>query len=263
MAPTSHRQTGFVARNRRVSRRFERRLPHTTPDLHDLYARTVARHIDAQPGQTVVDLGAGRSSRFAPLYDHTNGTTVIGVDVSAAELRANTDVDVPVVIEPGGPLPFADGAVDLLVSRSTLEHVAGVDRMLAEVQRVLAPGAVTIHVFPSKLAPFSLLNRLLPRRVTTWLLHRLVPGSDGRLGFPAHYEHCTATAMERALRRHGLEVVRTRVSYYQSRYFAFLVPLYVASVAYELLVRRLGRRDLAATVLIEAVKPADGGSVTV
>lgn len=250
--------TAFIDANRRRSKRLERRLPHTRPRLHVRYARTVARYVDKRPGRRVVDLGAGRESHFAALQDPGSSAEIVGVDVDADELAMNADVDTKVVIAPGAPLPFADASVDLVVSRSVLEHVAGVEATLAEAHRILVPGGRTIHVFASKRAPFSLLNRVLPLRASSWLLRNLVPGSDGRLGFPARYEHCTASQMEQVLRRQGFEVERTEVSYYQSDYFGFLVPLYLLSVGYELIVRALGRRELAAVVMVVGRKPAAG-----
>ncbi|WP_052664309.1 class I SAM-dependent methyltransferase [Nitriliruptor alkaliphilus] len=247
--------TAFVEANRRRSKRLERRLPHTRPRLHVRYARTVARYADKRPDRVVVDLGAGRASHFVALQDPRSTAEIVGVDVDGGELALNEEVDSRVVVAPGAPLPFADASVDLVVSRSVLEHIAGVEATLAEAHRILVPGGRTIHVFASKRAPFSLLNRVLPGRASSWLLRNLVPGSDGRLGFPAHYEHCTASQMEQVLRRQGFEVERTEVSYYQSDYFGFLLPLYALSVVYERIVRAFGRRDLAATVLIVARKP--------
>lgn len=248
----------FVRRNRRRSKRIERRLPHATPRLHDRYAATVARHLNARRGQTVIDLGAGRSCHFASLRRPDVGGAIIGVDVSAEQLRANDDLDAKVLVAPGAPLPFGDGTADLFVSRSALEHIDGVASVLAEAHRVLRPGGHTIHVFPSKLAPFAIINRVLPRRVARRLLRTLVPGSDQRLGFRAYYDHCTAAAMEQLLRRSGFEVVETQVSYYQSHYFGFFVPLFLLSAGYELVVRALGLRRLAATVLIVARRPPVG-----
>ena len=44
------------------------------------------------------------------------------------------------------------------------------------------------------------------------------------------------------------------LSYYQSRYFGFFVPLYLMSALYEALIRALGIRDLSAYLLIVARK---------
>jgi ribosomal protein S18 acetylase RimI-like enzyme len=61
--------------------------------------------------------------------------------------------------------------------------------------------------------------------------------------------------MRRLLERAGFEVVEERVRYYQAEYFSWFVPLYLVNAAYELVVYRLGVRDLAAAVLVVARKP--------
>ncbi len=47
-------------------------------------------------------------------------------------------------------LPFPDEAFDVVVSTQVLEHVRNKAETLREVSRVLKPGGVTLHVFPSK-----------------------------------------------------------------------------------------------------------------
>ncbi len=46
--------------------------------------------------------------------------------------------------------PHSDGAMDLLVSNQVLEHVADIDHFMSETRRVLRPGGVAVHLFPSR-----------------------------------------------------------------------------------------------------------------
>ena len=54
------------------------------------------------------------------------------------------------------------------------------------------------------------------------------------------------------LEEHGFEVCAAEVSYYQSHYFGFFVPLYLASVLWELVLMAFRARDSAATLLFVA-----------
>ena len=45
-----------------------------------------------------------------------------------------------VELEPDAPLPFDDGAFDLVLCAETIEHVRDVQLLLSEVRRVLRPG---------------------------------------------------------------------------------------------------------------------------
>jgi SAM-dependent methyltransferase len=63
-------------------------------------------------------------------------------------------------------LTFADDSVDLLITSETLEHVPDLDRALAEIRRVLAPGGRHVFTVPQ-----------LPGTPTTFARARL--GADG------------------------------------------------------------------------------------
>jgi hypothetical protein len=103
-------------------------------------------------------------------------------------------------------------------------------------------------------------NRALPEACSSVLLRALVPGSAGRLGFPAYYDRTSASEITRLLESHGFSVADLRVSYYQSPYFESVIPLFVLSALYELCIRALGLRNLAAYVVVVAERrpePAD------
>lgn len=248
----------FLEANREASRYLEARLPQARVNTQTIYRETVAEYMNARPGQVVVDVGGGKSCSFADRRRPELGTKIIAVDVSAEELAVNEDADEKHVADVTGGLPLGDEEADLVVSHSVLEHLTSVRPFVADTRRVLKPGGYTIHRFPSKLAPFSVANRLLPRELSRRLLKALIPGSSGRLGFPAYYDRCTDHGMRRLLEEEGFEVVGSRVSYYQSDYFEFALPVYLVSALYELVVSALRLRPLAATVVVVARKPGAG-----
>ena len=248
----------FLEANRRASRYLEARLPQARVNTQRIYQETVAEYMNARPRQVVVDVGGGKRCSFAHHRVPELGTKIVAVDVSAEELAVNTDVDEKHVADVTDGLPVGDEEADLVVSHSVLEHLTSVRPFVADTHRVLKPGGYTIHRFPSKLAPFSVANRLLPRDVSRRLLRALIPGSSGRLGFPAHYDSCTDHRMRRLLEEEGFEIVSSRVSYYQSDYFEFALPVYVVSALYEIVISALKLRPLAATVVVVARKPVAG-----
>jgi SAM-dependent methyltransferase len=240
--------------NQRAARRIERRLPAARRELRADYVETVARHMNARPGPTlVVDLGSGRECAFARRRVPGRAITVVGVDASDEELRFNADIDERRVADVARGLPFGDGEVSVLASSSVLEHLPDTGALVAETARILAPGGHAIHMFPSKRSPFALANRLLPRGLAERLLRIFMPWSRG--GFEAHYDHCTAAAMSRLHREHGLEVVEVRAGYYQAEYFAPALPLYLLAALWDSVVHALDVRPLAATVLLVARRP--------
>ena len=49
-----------------------------------------------------------------------------------------------------GRLPFPDAHFGLVVNNQVMEHVDDLDRALAEIHRVLAPGGLLLSIFPSR-----------------------------------------------------------------------------------------------------------------
>jgi SAM-dependent methyltransferase len=99
-------------------------------------------------------------------------------------------------------LPFPDGAFDAIVSCSTLDHfesLADLERALAELARVLAPGGRLLVTLDNAGNPLVALRNRLPRG---WLAStRIVPCYVGAT--------CDSEGLVRRLRALGLDVRRT------------------------------------------------------
>jgi SAM-dependent methyltransferase len=249
----------FFALNRRASQWVARRLPHAQDDLFARYEEAVVAAMNERPGQVVIDVGGGKTCPFTARRRPALGTRVFGVDVDRGEIARNREVDAATIGDASRGLPFADRSVDVIASRMVIEHLPDLEPFVADAVRVLRPGGRFIHLFPSRYAPFAVLNRIVPQTLAKRILYFFQRGSpffpEGNCGFRAFYRDCHDSAFRAILARHGFELVEVRPGYYQSFYFDFFLPLYLLSAAYELLVRGLGLRDLAAYLLVVARKP--------
>lgn len=101
-------------------------------------------------GDRVLDLGCGDGAFAAALTGA--GAVVTAVDVSGEAVRRARrrapGAQVELVAE-GGELPFAEDAFDLVWCGETLEHVADVAGLLAEVRRVLRWGGTLLVTTPN------------------------------------------------------------------------------------------------------------------
>jgi ubiquinone/menaquinone biosynthesis C-methylase UbiE len=247
--------TRFVSANKRMSYRIERHLPQRQLDIQAAYDQTVATCMATLPRRAVVvDVGAGKESTFARYRKRDAEVRVIGVDRSSDELAENRDVDEKRVADVTLGLPFESGEVDMVVSRSVIEHLRDSESFFREASRVLKPGGYCIHLFTSKFAPFAIANQMLPAKVATKLLDTMHPECRGKLGFESHYDKTYASGMRALLMRNGFDVENVLVSYYQSGYYNFFLPLYVLSAIYELLLQALRAENLAAKIIIVAKK---------
>jgi len=210
----------------------------------------------ARDATVVVDVGGGKRCDFAGLKAPDANVVIVAVDIAPEELEHNHDVDEKRIADVTQGLPFGDEEVDVIASRSVVEHLRDVQAFVLEADRVLKPGGYFIHLLPSKHSPVSVANRLLPNAVAKKILHFAIPGSPGRLGFPAYYDHCYPSAMEQLLLTNGFEIEALQLGFHQRDYFDFAFPLFLVNALYELVVFRLGRRDLCAVMLVVARKSA-------
>ena len=233
---------------------MKRHLPQATPDPFLLYDETVANYYQHCARPIVADIGGGRSCSFARLIDRSSGTRIVAVDISEDELSHNRDVDEKRVADVRVGLPFRNGEVGLLVSRTLLEHVDDVEAFIAHSSRVLCDGGYAVHLVPCRYAPFAIIGRLLPFNLAKSILHFIKPTTVGVVEFPAFYDKCNYSAMKKALGRNGFRNIEVFVTYYQSSYFDAFFPAYLASVLYELVIRAVGAKDLAAYMVVAAQK---------
>jgi hypothetical protein len=90
--------------------------------------------------------------------------------------------------------------------------------------------------------------------LTRRLLHELIPGSEGVLGFPAFYDRTYASAARSMFERQGFEIAELRLGYCQAGYFNFFAPLYLLNALYEMPLYIFRIENLAANVLLVARK---------
>jgi SAM-dependent methyltransferase len=244
----------FVALNRKASNRLEALLPQAR-DIFSAYIEVVKNVVNARPrNAVVVDVGGGTTCPFAHTLKPDANTMIIALDISEDQLRFNREVNGRLLADVVKTLPFANGTVDLITSRSVLEHLGDVAGFIRHSSEVLKPGGYWIHLFPSKFAPFALINQMLPKAWSRALVGALFPSQKGICGFPALYNLCYYSAIVNLLHKNRFDRVDVTPSYYQSQYFSFCFPLFVLSAAYELLVWLLGQKNLAAYLLVVARK---------
>jgi SAM-dependent methyltransferase len=246
----------FIDRNKRLSALTRNRLPQhwIGEDLKTVQERLVPELIQRLEKPLVIDVGGGRHCAFAAQIPADDGATLIAMDISEEELRLNRDVALRVAADATRPLPLRDDSVDLLVSRSVVEHLENTQTHIAHAYRCLRKGGYFISVFPSRYSPFALLNRILGNRVARNILFYFHPNFRDTCGFKAYYDRCYHKAFKAMLEEEGFEIMDIRVRYFQSLYYDFFFPAFALSLAYDLTVQAAGAKNLGAQILVVARK---------
>ncbi len=94
--------------------------------------------------RVVLEIGGGQGWQARQL--ERRGYEVYSIDVAR---HPDSCEDSPVMLYDGHRIPFADECFDVVFSSNVLEHIAHLDAFESELQRVLRPGGIAIHVLPT------------------------------------------------------------------------------------------------------------------
>jgi SAM-dependent methyltransferase len=237
-----------------LSRAFDRLLPYALriDGAKDFKQRVVPSHLRA--GLVIYDIGGGARPCVDADTKRRLGLTLVGLDIDKEEFAKAS----PGLYDRAIVSDIADcqegHVADLVVCKSTLEHVRDTEAALATMARLLKPGGTLLVFVPSRNALYARLNLLLPERLKRRLLSVFMPHQADHLGFPARYDHCTPRDFRRFASRQGLEIIELR-PYYISSYFSVAFPIYVLWRAWTIAFWAMAREHAAETFVLIARKP--------
>lgn len=112
---------------------------------------------------TVIDVGCSTGYLLDDLRACLPTTNVIGLDLILSGLRkAHANVPEAGLAQADARyLPIGDATADAVVSANLLEHVPDDYKVLAEIRRVLRPGATAVLVVPASPKTFDYYDRFL------------------------------------------------------------------------------------------------------
>ncbi|MBL1258597.1 bifunctional 2-polyprenyl-6-hydroxyphenol methylase/3-demethylubiquinol 3-O-methyltransferase UbiG [Methylocystis sp. Sn-Cys] len=160
------------------------------------YKRTIIEIARQKGLRRHLEIGGGRDPLFLPDEIVTLGFDVTLNDISARELSLAPAGYSTVVCDIAGKDAKAilgPERYDIAYSRMVMEHVPDVASMWENIAYTLAPGGVAFSFFPTLYAPPYVLNRLIPEKISRWMLETVFPDrkDDGdNPKFPAYYDHC-------------------------------------------------------------------------
>lgn len=157
------------------------------------YERFLRHLIVTRDIRAVCEVGGGANPMFPRELINERSLDYVIMDISQEELdkapagyrKVRADI-----VEDRTRL---DCQFDLVFSKMLAEHVSSGEAFHRNVARLLRPGGIAVHFFPTLFAPPFVLNALLPERLAESVLHYVQTGrerSGKRAKFPAYYSWC-------------------------------------------------------------------------
>ncbi len=201
---------------------------------------------DALRGLTVtyglhdlLEVGGGRTPHF-DLEDAAElGVDLWVSDISQKELDQLPDDYRTLTFDIASPV-VDEEYVDLVFSRSLLEHVNGTDTALHNCYRMLRPDGIMFHMIPTMFCAPFVANKILPERVSNSLVKSLSQFDHEK--FPALYDRTTSGAAQvRRMQLIGFRDIAV-VPFWSHGYFHRLPVIREVEGALSNLARRRGWR---------------------
>lgn len=221
--------------------------------LRERFEQAVRERIRTLPdGAVIVDVGGGRDCFY---HDALRpGIELIITDISPDELSRNPHATRTLVSDIAQSLPLPFASVDLLISRTVLEHVPDVRAAARHMAGALKPGGETLHYVPGRYSLFGMAARWLPFEPLLGLLHWLLPETQDAVEFDVCYDQGTPRQLGRAFESADFRDVTVEITWAQPGYFEPIFPLYLIYALYEFVVRTLRLRTLAAYSFLRATR---------
>ena len=203
-------------------------------DVHPYRIFEDAVHRLLTPDKVLMDAGCGYG---APVLQKFRGKAreLIGVDV------VNFDRVVPGItllnrdiVDTGIP----SSSVDVVMSRSVMEHVVDPMSTYAEMSRILRPGGHFIFLTGNMWDYAAMIAMLVPNRFHPWIVAK-TQGRAERDTFPVAYKTNTRRAVTRFAEGAGFEVTSFDYLGQYPAYFLFNGPLFLLATGYEKMIRRV------------------------
>src|SRR6266496_1417356 len=191
----------------------------------------VKRHI--APDKTLLDAGCGYG---APVLRKFSGAAkdLIGIDL------VDFDQAIPGITLLKSDLTdtrLPDASVDVIMSRSVMEHIADPVATYREMSRLLRPGGHFIFLTANMWDYASIIAKFVPNRYHPWIVAR-TQGRNERDTFPVQYMTNTRSAVMKYAAGAGFDVVSFDYLGQYPAYFMFNGPLFLLATGYEKLINR-------------------------
>ncbi len=184
--------------------------------------------------KSICEIGGGANPLLDSGVVKASGIDYVVLDISADELaKAPADcrkIEADVCAEDF----VGEGNVDFAFSKMLAEHVRDGKTFHSNVGKILRPGGIAFHFFPTLYAAPFIANKLLPETLADSILDLVAPRNRYRQGkFKAYYSWCRGPTPPqlRRLQSVGFEILEYKGFFGHEYYYQKIPPVSAMSRA--------------------------------
>jgi len=218
-----------IQERRRRCRELIDRYYGDLPTREDVLHAAVMQLI--KPSDVLLDAGCGSTVPLLARYGPRT-RTALGIDVCPLPPPPTGTYLASANLE---ALPLRAESVDLIVSRSVVEHLERPRETFAEFARVLRPEGHIVFTTPNLYYYSCFFAAVTPPYLKRWYFKKVF-GEDAYDHFPVQYRANTRGALGRIAAKTGLRVDRAETTAHYPFYLMFSPLLFRLGVAYDMAV---------------------------
>lgn len=230
--------------------RIQQKYFKSSDHPYRIYERRIGEML--KPGDTLMDAGCGYT---APILQNFKGkcSRLVGVDLVDFRKSEKTE-GIDLIKSDLARIDLPSASVDLIISRSVLEHIKDIQPVYEEMHRLLKPGGHFFFLVPNLHDYVSLISWMVPNGLHSWIVAK-AEGRDPKDTFPAFYKSNTQAAVRKLAARTGFEFLSIDYLGQYPSMLKFNSIVFALGTAYEKLISNMDAlKFLRGWILVDLVK---------
>lgn len=177
------------------------------------YSEFIQELVQKYGVRKICDVGGGANPILPLNYIEENQLDYSILDISIEELSKTPDGYRKICMDIVADNFELEKAFDMVITKMMAEHVKSGISFHKNIYKMLNPGGISIHYFPTLYAIPFLVNKIVPENISSRILDLFSPRDKYQRGkFPAYYDWCFGPipTMISMLSQIGFEIIEYR-----------------------------------------------------
>jgi SAM-dependent methyltransferase len=213
-----------------IKRKFFKSEDHP----YRIFEKEISKYL--QRSHILLDAGCGREASLLKIFKD-KAEKLIGIDI--VEFNPNAqDTFIELLTDNLSNISLKNESVDIVFSRSVLEHLKEPLPVYSEIYRILRYGGYFIFLTPNLYHYTAVIAKLIPNRFHPWIVSR----TKGRIyedTFPVYYKSNTFKSINYFSKIVGFKIISFKYTGQYPSYFIFNSVLFLLATMYEKLLDKL------------------------